>query len=116
MICLASHQSVCFEWPTMRFVAIKSREQQAALSLHRARDLMVKQRTQLVNMIRGLLAEFGIDIPKGLERAVLMAQRIAEGGLPLQPVLRQTQCHDGAVLAPLVFHDPAELGLDAKCE
>jgi transposase len=51
--------------PTMRFVAVKSVEQQAALSLHRTRDLLVRQRTQLVNMIRGLLAEFGIDIPKG---------------------------------------------------
>ena len=55
--------------PTMRFVPVKSREQQAALSIHRARSLLVKQRTQLVNMMRGLLAEFGIDIPEGLERA-----------------------------------------------
>src|ERR1700760_3208836 len=45
---------------TMRFVLVKSPEQQAALSIHRARDLLVKQRTQLINMIRGLLAEFGI--------------------------------------------------------
>src|SRR6476660_169025 len=40
--------------PTMRFVAIKSPEQQAMLALHRTRDLFVKQRTQLVNMIRNL--------------------------------------------------------------
>jgi transposase len=65
--------------PTMRFVPVKSPEQQAALSMHRTRDLLVKQRTQLVNMIRGLLAEFGIDIPKGLERALLMARRIVDG-------------------------------------
>jgi len=52
--------------PTMRFVPVKSPEQQAALSMHRTRDLLVKQRTQLVNMMRGLLAEFGIDIPRGL--------------------------------------------------
>ena len=38
--------------PTMRFVPIKSVEQQAALALHRTRDLLVRQRTQLVNMIR----------------------------------------------------------------
>ena len=50
--------------PTMRFVPVKSPEQQAALSMHRTRDLLVKQRTQMVNMIRGLLAEFGIDIAK----------------------------------------------------
>lgn len=63
--------------PTMRFVAMKSAEQQAALSLHRTRNLLVKQRTQLVNMIRGLLAEFGIDIPEGLERALGLARQIA---------------------------------------
>ena len=48
--------------PTMRFVPIKSVEQQSALSLHRTRDLLVRQRTQLVNMVRGLLAECGLDI------------------------------------------------------
>ena len=65
--------------PTMRFVAVKSREQQAALSMHRARDLLVKQRTQSVNMIRGLLAEFGINIPEGLERALAMAHQVVGG-------------------------------------
>ena len=60
--------------PTMRFVRVKSVEQQAALSLHRTRDLLVRQRTQLVNMIRGLLAEFGIDIPKGIN-ALALARR-----------------------------------------
>lgn len=62
--------------PTMRFVSMKSAEQQAALSLHRTRNLLVKQRTQLVNMMRGLLAEFGIDIPEGLERALGLARKI----------------------------------------
>ena len=42
--------------PTMRFVAIKTVEQQALLSLHRARDLLVRQRTQLINGLRGLNA------------------------------------------------------------
>ena len=65
--------------PTMRFVPIKSREQQAALSMHRARNLLVKQRTQLVNMMRGLLAEFGIDIPDGLERALSVARQVVDG-------------------------------------
>ena len=50
--------------PTMRFVAVKSRDQQSALSLHRARSLLVGQRTQLVNMMRSMLAEFGIAIPE----------------------------------------------------
>src|SRR6201998_401678 len=72
--------------PTMRFVPVKSSEQQAALSIHRTRDLLVKQRTQLINMIRGLLAEFGIDIPKGLERALLMARQIVDGKAPDVPI------------------------------
>ena len=71
--------------PTMRFVAVKSRAQQAALSMHRARDLLVRQRTQLVNMMRGLLAEFGIDIPEGLERALLMARQVVDGEIPDVP-------------------------------
>jgi len=60
--------------PTMRFVAIKSVDQQAALALHRARDLLVRQRTQLVNLIRGLLAEFGVAIPRGITHALAFAR------------------------------------------
>ncbi|MGF9758846.1 IS110 family transposase [Microvirga sp. 0TCS3.31] len=52
--------------PTMRFVAIKSPEQQAALMLHRTRDLLVRQRTMLVNALRSHLAEYGIIAPQGL--------------------------------------------------
>lgn len=65
--------------PTMRFVAVKSREQQAALSLHRVRRLLIGQRTQLVNMMRSQLAEFGIAIPAGLGRALQMARQIIDG-------------------------------------
>ena len=73
--------------PTMRFVAIKSPEQQAALALHRTRDLFVKQRTQLVNMIRSLLAEFGIEIRRGIEQALMVARRIAADDIPDLPPL-----------------------------
>lgn len=73
--------------PTMRFVAIKSEEQQAALALHRTRDLLVKQRTQLVNMIRGLLAEFGIETARGLHRAISLAAQITDGAIPNVPEL-----------------------------
>jgi transposase len=51
--------------PTMRFVATKSMEQQAALMLHKTRDLLVRQRTMLINALRGHLAEFGIVAAKG---------------------------------------------------
>ncbi|ESY47064.1 hypothetical protein X744_32575 [Mesorhizobium sp. LNJC372A00] len=46
--------------PSMRFVPVKSEEQQSVLMLHRARELMVRQRTMLVNALRGHLAEFGM--------------------------------------------------------
>ncbi len=46
--------------PTMRFVAVKSAETQAVLMLHKTRDLLVRQRTMLINAIRAHLAEYGI--------------------------------------------------------
>jgi transposase len=49
--------------PNMRFVPVKTAEQQAVLSVHRARQGFVKARTAQANQIRGLLAEFGIVIP-----------------------------------------------------
>lgn len=52
--------------PTMRFVAVKSEEQQALLALHRVRQSFVKDRTAHSNQIRGELAEFGLIVPKGL--------------------------------------------------
>src|ERR1700675_3667278 len=51
--------------PTMRFVQIKSAEQQGRLMLHRTRDLLMRQRTQLINALRAHLAELGIVTAKG---------------------------------------------------
>jgi transposase len=56
--------------PTMRFAAIKSVEQQSALTLHRTREILVKQETMLANLIRGCLGEFGIVAPLGIRRVV----------------------------------------------
>ena len=53
--------------PTMRFVRIKSAEQQGQLMLHRARDLLMRRRTQLINALRAHLAEFGITAAQGRE-------------------------------------------------
>lgn len=55
--------------PTMRFVAVKSTEQQAVLMLHRTRDLFIRQRTMLVNALRGHLAEFGATAAQGIYAA-----------------------------------------------
>ena len=52
--------------PTMRFVPVKSREQQASGVVFRARDLLVRQRTQLTNGLRGHLAEYGYIAPNGV--------------------------------------------------
>ncbi len=65
--------------PTMRFVAIKSPEQQAILALHRARALLIRQRTQLVNMIRSQLAEFGIVLAKGIQHALRLVEQLLDG-------------------------------------
>ncbi len=52
--------------PNMRFVPIKSVEQQTVLSLHRVRQGFVKARTAQSNQIRGLLSEFGLILPQGI--------------------------------------------------
>jgi transposase len=54
--------------PTMRFAAIKSVEQQAALTRPRAREILVKQETRRANLIRGCLGEFGSVAPPGIRR------------------------------------------------
>ena len=81
--------------PTMRFVAIKNIEAQAVGSLHRARDLLVRQRTMLANALRGMLAEFGIvaaqghkglaELIRSLDKAPIPeAARVAAGVMALQ--------------------------------
>jgi transposase len=64
--------------PAMRFVPIKSVEQQSALLLHRGRDLLVRQRTQLVNALRGHLAEFGIVAAQGITRIGALLALVAD--------------------------------------
>jgi transposase len=72
--------------PNMRFVAIKSEEQQAVLMVHRARTLTMANRVAQVNQIRGLLGEFGLVVPTGVARLRRELPRIlvdAENGLPV---------------------------------
>ncbi|HTX52143.1 MAG TPA: IS110 family transposase [Candidatus Baltobacteraceae bacterium] len=72
--------------PNMRFVAVKSEEQQAVLMVHRARALTVANRTSQVNQIRGLLGEFGLVVPRGIGRLRRELPGIlenAENGLPV---------------------------------
>jgi transposase len=73
--------------PTMRFVAVKSLDQQSMLALHRTRDLLIRQRTQLVNMIRGQLAEFGIVLAKGIQHVFKFTGQLLGGEAPDIPPL-----------------------------
>ncbi|SDI13727.1 Transposase, partial [Bradyrhizobium sp. Rc2d] len=59
--------------PSMRFVAVKSEQQQAAGLVFRTRDLLVRQRTQLINAIRGHLTEYGWIAPKGPSHVATLA-------------------------------------------
>ena len=70
--------------PTMRFVAVKSEAQQARGMLFRTRDLLIRQRTQAGNALRGHLAEFGVIAPKGRAHVVRLASAVGDpdSGLP----------------------------------
>src|SRR6202790_5157280 len=69
--------------PGMRFVPVKSADQQAVLMLHKTRELLVKQRTMAVNALRGHLAEFGIVVAQGIGRVdELLALAKADAALP----------------------------------
>jgi transposase len=90
----------------MRFVPIKSEEQQALLLVHRARDLLVRQRTSLINALRAQLAEFGVVLPKGAPHGRRLASMLIDGetfGLPasaapaLQMLTRQCQALSGQI-------------------
>ena len=70
--------------PTMHFVAVKSEAQQARAMLFHTRDLLVRQRTQTINALRGHLAEYGVVAPQGRARIGQLAGVIEDGdcGLP----------------------------------
>ena len=69
--------------PEMRFVPVKSADQQATLMLHKTRALMVKQRTMAVNALRGHLSEFGLIAAKGIHKVKdLIALAEADERLP----------------------------------
>ena len=97
---MADAEAVCeaVSRPNMRFVAIKNIDQQAILSVHRARQGFVKARTAQANQIRGLLSEFGIVMPQGI---LSIGKRMpdiledAENGLPgtLRKLLERLNDH-----------------------
>jgi transposase len=71
--------------PSMRFVTVKTVEQQSVQVLHRARELLITQRTQTINALRAHLAEFGLIFPQrnvGVAQAVDAVQDLKEKGCP----------------------------------
>lgn len=88
-ICEASQR------PSMRFVAIKDEEQQANGVVFRARDVLVRQRTQCINALRGHLTEYGRVVPKGTSHMATLIDQIEDPNCSLP----KSAC---AVLAVLV--------------
>jgi transposase len=75
--------------PTMRFVLVKTTEQQSILMLHRTNELLTRQRTTLINAIRAHMAEFGIVAPTGVPQVRKLFRVIADtDDTRLPPVAR----------------------------
>ena len=64
--------------PTMRFAPIKSAEQQSVLMLHRSRELLVRQRTMLINALRGHCGEFGLVVARGASKVTALIAMIED--------------------------------------
>jgi transposase len=98
--------------PSMRFVAIKSAEQQSALMLHRTRDLLIRQRTQLINAMRAHLAELGLVAQKGREGLQELVRTVTEAGDDRLPSDAGFACQ--AVVAQLQAVQMQIAGLDKR--
>lgn len=74
---MADAEAICeaAQRPTMCFAAVKSEEQQASAIVFRARDLLVRQRTQTINALRGHLAEYGLIVAKGPSHVAVLIER-----------------------------------------
>jgi transposase len=92
--------------PTMRFVPVKTEEQQAALMLHKARDLLVRQQTMLVNALRAHMAEFGLIACQGRGRArdlIAVVEDVEDDSIPalaraaLKPLVAQLRVAEEAI-------------------
>ena len=97
--------------PTMRFVPVKSEETQGAAMVFRIRELLIRQRTQAINALRGHLGEFGQIVPQGAGNAARLIAIIEDpdSGLPADAIATLD------VLVAALRHLEAEIGkLDAE--
>jgi len=97
--------------PTMRFVGVKTEAQQARSMLFRTRDLLVRQRTQLINALRGHLAEHGVVAAKGPAHLKRLAVAIADEALGLPATVREMGQLD---LEPIATLDLKVADLDKR--
>ncbi|MEY9391731.1 transposase [Bradyrhizobium diazoefficiens] len=79
---MADAEAICeaAQRPTMRFAAVKSEDQQASAVVFRARDLLVRQRTQIINALRGHLAEYGLVVAKGASNVAALVEHAQASG------------------------------------
>jgi transposase len=98
--------------PSMRFVPIKSAEQQGSLMLHRTRDLLIRQRTQLINAMRAHLAELGLVAQKGREGLQQLVRTVADAGDERLPSDAGFACQ--AIVAQLQAVQMQIAGLDKR--
>jgi transposase len=96
--------------PNMRFVPVKSAEQQAVLALHRTRQGFIAERTAVINRMRALLTEFGVVLPQSAE----VVRRQASGGAELLPALARRMIED--LRAHLVLLDERIAVYDREIE
>jgi transposase len=75
--------------PSMRFVPVKTIDQQAALMLHRSRDLLIRQRTQLFNALRAHLAELGMVAAKGMDGLKSLVAIVTDAATQLPVAMMQ---------------------------
>jgi transposase len=98
--------------PSMRFVPIKSVEQQSTLMLHRTRDLLIRQRTQLINALRAHLAELGLVAAKGREGLCQLVTVVTECGDERLPCNARFACQ--AIVGQLHAVQTQISGLDKR--
>jgi transposase len=92
----------------MRFVPVKSTEQQALLSVHRVRGELVRARTALINQLRGLLTQFGVVMPKGrYQMRAHAARAISDARVPAsaREVLQELHQHIGRLDGDILAYD-----------
>jgi transposase len=100
--------------PAMRFVPVKRADQQAILCLHRIRQGLIKERTAAINQMRGLLAEFGLVMPKGRYGAQRHIPRLLEDAENGLPALARRLLHD--VYLRLIAMNEQLLAYDRELE